>query len=105
MTIIEKAREYDNKMNEGGEGYNPYYAKLAKEMADETRQKELNFWIEWTPIITAERRAAWNLYVRSIQANGKIKLDIVVAREKKQGYTISDLKKAVAKHNTAKETT
>lgn len=56
---------------------------------------------EWTPELTASRRAEWNELVKSgalSLPNGKISPAKVYEQEKRQGWTMADLKAAVARH-------
>lgn len=56
---------------------------------------------EWTPEITATRRAEWNTLVKTGKlslANGQISPAKVHEQERRQGWTMADLKAAVARH-------
>jgi hypothetical protein len=155
--LISKAREYDNVMNEGGEGFNPYRSEIerrdmeeakkraalpkskkeqiadlyekvrlecgsvAREWGDEEEieKKEAEFYAsikrieaeiesdfaaEWTPGITAERRKNWNDWVRTelLPNGGKMTAEDnnrLYEKEKEQGWTMADLKKAVKINN------
>lgn len=56
---------------------------------------------EWSPELAASRRAEWNALVNSgalSLPNGQISPAKVYEQERKQGWTMADLKSAVARH-------
>lgn len=63
MTHPNKA--FYNGMNEGGDGYNPYDYEDSPETQAALAADATRFAAEWTPEVTAERRAAWNAWVRT----------------------------------------
>lgn len=149
--LIEKAKEFDSVVNEGGEGYNPYRneiknrameaaasepktrsdrkAEIAHELeikdcsiaresgtynqaeidALETELETIDaeetaeFAAEWTLDVTQTRRADWNAFIRTlIGKDGRIassQAGKMATRERAQGWSMSDLKKAVTLHN------
>lgn len=91
---------YDRLQNEDGEGYIDYAKRhpaqpttaeqeaiIAKHHAEATAK----FAAEWTADVTASRRAAWNAEATKPGFNPS-------AAQKKLGFTLSDLKRAVAMH-------
>lgn len=154
--LIISARNYNNLMNEGGEGYNPYEdemerrasvsaAKAAAEHAatpqgridalyrrieiecgsvarewgnDEeidalqsslyaeinTIKAEINadFLQTWTLEITKARRIEWNNFANTelkALGSGPAMMRRYTEKQKSQGWTMDDLKKAVKAHN------
>jgi len=135
------AKQYDDIVNEGGEGYNPIRAErerkehdainsmprtrddimtdierldnsiaresgtydaqrvavLKQELADFDSTAELEFCAEWTADVTAARRAEWNEWVkRTSNGTGRIDSPVLMRKQGQQGWTIDQLKKAVA---------
>ena len=91
-------RKMDRFQNEGGEGYShaesmasknaaSTLAKVAEEMAK-------SFAAEWTPEVTAARRAAWNAEAVKCKTTAQ-----VGALQRKLGFGPNDLKKAIALHS------
>lgn len=69
--------------------------------AEIAARAEARFAAEWTPEITAARRAAWNARVRSGEFNGRDgKADVRKVNDAivAQGWTLESLKRAVALH-------
>jgi roadblock/LC7 domain-containing protein len=145
--LTAEARRYDNAMNEGGEGYNPYrdeinrrrhaaeaarvktpeeriatlqrkiaaedcsiaresgtydaakiatyraeIAELRAQVVAKMAAAEETFRAEWTPEVTLARKHEWN----AASAAGKMKTWAAIRDyERKVGYTMDDLKKAV----------
>lgn len=76
---------YNNLMNEGGEGYNPYDKPVAKISQD------------WTIEVTKSRRIAYNA---AIKAEGKsVTVSRLAAIMSKLGFTAADLRYNVARHS------
>lgn len=72
----------------------------------EKADREAAFWAEWTPQITAERKAAWNagLEARGIRRDkpapkGLNMYAVQVEQERQFGFSFEALKRALAKHN------
>lgn len=65
-------------------------------------EEEAEFLAAWTLEITQERRESWNARVKAgafgTVGSGKVNFAAVAAAEKAQGWTVDDLKKAVALH-------
>ena len=73
------------------------YAQLREIEAEE----EAEFLADWPLELTMERRAAWNARVKRGEFNNlyrKIDMQKVVKAEKTQGWTMTELKKAVQIH-------
>jgi len=134
---------YDNVVNEGAGGFNPYRAELERrsakitlpqtrdgrkdklrreiehiegsiaresgmddpdaaallraELAEIQAEEKAEFAAEWTPAVTAARRAEWNTW---LQSQGRTVTSAQVRRqERAQGWTMAELKTAVASHN------
>lgn len=99
LMASKKQARIDRVLNEGGEGYS--HAETISERAFEAWSKVITplkselFAAEWTPEVTATRRAAWNA---AMMASGKqITTKQVLAIQTKLGFTMADLKKAVGK--------
>jgi hypothetical protein len=75
-------------------------AELFAEINRLEKEIEVEFKIEWTEELTASRRIEWNDFVRRIMnSDGQIgagNQPKIYQREKKQGWKLSGLKKAVA---------
>ena len=97
--IIAKGKKYDKLNNEGGEGYNPFWAAM-QEGAAGKKQSETDFAKEWTKGVTQKRRESWNAFIRSItNSKGQITDPAkMYQKAKEQGWSIDDLKKAVKLH-------
>ena len=62
-------------------------------------QIEAEFLAEWTVATTTERREAWNTMVKSGKFGvGKIDFRAVQEQEQEQGWTMSEMKKAIKAH-------
>lgn len=63
--------------------------------------EEARFAAEWTPEVTAQRRATWNALVKSTLSKlSKTQLPAAVrAQERAQGWTTDSLKKAIKLNN------
>lgn len=61
---------------------------------------QAQFAAEWTREVTVSRRAAWNALVKSgkLSKGGKVNMQAVRQAERAQGWTMDDLKRAVALH-------
>lgn len=104
-TIKRNHDEYQNGMNEGGEGYNPYadQLKVATEQhnIDVARAKRNAALITMGFVdaaTTITRRAEWNAMVSSgkfASTKGGQDMAKVNAQYKRQGWTIADLKNAM----------
>lgn len=88
-------KKYNSLVNEGGYGYqrDSVPSKLWEELY---AAEAAEFAAEWTPEVTAERRAEWNVSVKRDAKGGTIRSAQVRAIEAKVGFTMADLKKAVA---------
>lgn len=91
---------YDKLQNEGGEGYVDYATRYPKEPSESELQTmiatahaeaEAEFVATWTADVTAARRSAWNAEAAKGMPEGLI--------YKKLGFSMRDLKKAVAIHS------
>ena len=94
-----KQARIDLVVNEGGEGYS--HAETISERAFEAWNKAITplkaelFAAEWTPEVTATRRAAWNAAMMA--AGKKITTRQLMAVQERLGFTMADLKKALGK--------
>ena len=111
--IIAAEKVHDETYNEGKDGYNPYReaAKQASIQLDKERvarkiaeEEEAAFEAEWAAETTKERRAIWN---EAITTSGKTQMTWKELQEiqKAMGFTLEDLKKAVALNKEKTETT
>ena len=64
-------------------------------------EQDAAFATEWTPEVTAQRRAAWNALVKSgkLSKGGKINMVAVRQAERAQGWTMDALKRAIKLNN------
>lgn len=95
-----KMKSYNDLQNESGEGYTSYETRYPKEptaeeqdaiLEEATKRVEDEFAAEWTPEVTASRRAAWNAEAVKPNANpSKI--------QKLLGFGPVALKKAIEMH-------
>lgn len=53
---------------------------------------------EWTRDVTIGRRAEWNAWVKAQPARKSVSWNAIHAQEQRQGWTMDDLKQAVALH-------
>lgn len=84
-----KSRAYCEAINEGGEGYNPYDAKIEAKFAELKIAEDA----EWTRDVTISRRAAWNKEVNTMTAPTAAKIAA------KLGFEMETLKRYVTKYN------
>ena len=99
LKTAKRQARVDRVVNEGGEGYS--HADTSAERAFDAWNKAVTplkaelFAAEWTPEVTATRRAAWNA---AMMAAGKqITTRQVMSIQTKLGFTMADLKKALRK--------
>jgi len=83
----EQARRYQQVVNEGGEGYNPYDEQHdnAVRAAADARMDEL-------ASRANELRAAWNAAVMSRSVNGQLRASDMPAIEKEVGATQNEMR-------------
>lgn len=99
---LQKLKAYDRVANEGGEGYSTYEA-ASEESAMRLwpaiqAAKDALFAAEWTPESTAERRALWNGEISMfLKVRRNPTMREILAIQKKLGFILSDLKKALGK--------
>lgn len=93
------AVEYRLGMLEGGEGYNPFDAKI-ETLHDQImvleRQQKYSDDGEWKKASTITRRVSWNDWVLSF--NGPVPHEALLAKIKSQGWSHTDLKAAIEHH-------
>lgn len=92
----------DRVMNEGGEGYSQYEnaqeASAEKFMPQIRALKDQAFAIEWTPEVTAARRAVWNAEMNALSAAKKqVTTKMLDEIESRLGFKMSALKQAIGK--------
>lgn len=77
-----------------------WQAELDTLQAAAKTEAEAAFTAEWTRDTTITRRAEWNALIKSgkLSKNGKPWLPYVREQEKRQGWTMDDLKAAVTRH-------
>ena len=108
MTVDElraAERRYNRSHNEGrgasvGEGYNPYTDALDARYEALHEATEATFETIWTADVTAARRIEWNTFaVKLDKGDPKAAWAQISAKETELGWTVADLKRAVALHN------
>ena len=108
-TLRRAAQAHDNRLNEGGEGFNPHHTKLARLEAALDKAAEAEFEqskataraaeeAEWTLLLTQQRRAAWNAWVRANSTGGTLHPAQVANQIKAQGWSLEPLKRSIARH-------
>jgi hypothetical protein len=104
LKIAGQKQDFFNGINEGGDGFNPHTItldKLHKELAAAKAvvAKEAQL-AEWTREVTEVRRASWNTEVKALGAKkgGTLDLADLLPIQKKLGFTMGDLKEAIARH-------
>ena len=93
-TIIAAGRRMNRLQNEGGEGYD-HTADTSALQAEHAAAQDSEFATEWTAEVTTERRAAWNANMQQYRTK-KMTPKILTSLERDAGYTMNDLKKAIA---------
>ena len=93
--LIDASRKWDAVQGEGGYSYNPYEIekerRIDAELAAERKAREA----EWTREVTIARRAEWNAKARA----GEFRTHAdVAAQERRQRWSITDLKSAIVRH-------
>jgi len=93
-------REYINKFYEGFDHGmpTPYDNAIDAVVEKLIEADKIEFAKNWTPEITKTRRTEWNTWIKST-FSGRIDMSIVSTQEKKQGWTMADLKKAIELNN------
>lgn len=109
MTVDElraAERRYNRSHNEGGEGYNPYTDALDARYEALHEATEVTFEAIWTADVTAARRIEWNYFAVKLdtakvfhKGDPKAVWAQISAKEIELGWTVADLKRAVALHN------
>ncbi len=98
MTKYTNERKMDNFQNEGGEGYSHAEALASKNaaatLAAVAAEMKDAFASEWTREVTIARRAAWNAEAVKCKTTAQ-----VGALQRKLGFGLTDLKKAIAIHS------
>lgn len=99
--LMRKIESMDNAIaRESGTYDKNAVDKLKEELKKIEAEEDARFLSVWTKDVTNARRAEWNARVRSGEfGKGKIDIRLVDAAEKKQGWTMNDLKKAVRLNN------
>ena len=99
LKAAKRQTRVDRVVNEGGEGYSE--GEVMSGSAFEAWSKAASplkaelFAAEWTPEVTASRRAAWNAEMTALKGK-QVNTRQILAIQTKLGFTMSDLKKAVA---------
>ena len=88
--IISASKRYQNGVNEGGDGYNPYYDR-----SDATQERIMaaamaEHWAEWTLDRTIDRRVEWNTAAKTLRTPRDVQ-DL----QERVGYRVDDLKEAI----------
>ena len=98
LATLEGARRRFEAEAEGARDWSPMddriEAKLL-EVADLARRIEE---AAWTRDATVARRAEWNAWVKANATKKGLPAAAAVAQEKRQGWTVADLRAAIARH-------
>lgn len=96
---LQNARKrYNQVMNEGGEGFNPFDNDKRFEQVLSRIQKleDEKFLMDWPKDVLEARRKSWNEEGAKLPKtpDGRVKVDDVRALEKRLGFSLNDAKKA-----------
>ena len=94
---VAAGRHMNNLQNEGGEGYNHINQAKLDELYVEF--KAADFAENWSLDQTISKRAAWSVEIKASIVGGKVPATALPKTEKKLGFRLDDLKKAIATHN------
>lgn len=98
LATMEAARRRFTAEAEGARDWSPMDDRIHEQtlaVADLARRiKEA----AWTRDVTVSRRAEWNAWVKTNATKKGLPAAAVVAQEKRQGWTVADLRAAVARH-------
>lgn len=90
-------KQMESVLNEGGEGYSLSEQRKEERQRAELAAEQSKFDAEWTPEVTAKRRAAWNADMqRMIDTKETMTPAKQKALEEKHGFKMADLKRAIA---------
>jgi len=95
------ATRYNAIHNEGAtDGYNPYEDEMGRRLDARLEAVEATFEIIWTADVTAARRVEWNAFASTLIAtDAKGAWAKIAAKQDELGWTVADLKRAVALNN------
>lgn len=99
-------KRYDQVMNEGGEGFNPFDndERFNKVSSRIQKLEDEKFLKDWPKDVLEERRRLWNEEGAKLARtpDGKVKVDDVRALEKRLGFSWNDAKRAKQLHEAMK---
>lgn len=93
--VAERGRRMTALQNECGEGYDHTDVARIEQLSNELQAAIA---AEWTIEATQARRAAWNASIKAM-AGRRITPQDVAAIEAANGFTLDELKAAIARHN------
>lgn len=95
-------KRYDQVMNEGGEGFNPFDKdeRFNKVSSRIQKLEDEKFLKDWPKDVLEERRRLWNEESAKLARtpDGKVKVDDVRELEKRLGFSLNDAKRAKQLH-------
>ncbi len=98
LATMEAARRRFFAECEGSSEWSPMDDRIEAQVhavADLARRIEES---AWTHDVTVARRAEWNAWVKANATKKGLPAAAVIAQEKRQGWTVADLRAAVARH-------
>ena len=98
LAALEIARRRFWREAEGARDWSPMDAQIDEQafvVSELAKQIED---AAWTHDVTAARRAEWNSWVRANATKQGVPSAAAVAQQQRQGWTVTDLKAAVARH-------
>ena len=98
LASMEAARRQFEAESEGARDWSPMDDRIEAKLLEVA---DLSLRIEraaWTRDVTVARRAGWNAWVKENAGKKGVPAAAVVAQEKRQGWTVADLRAAVARH-------
>jgi len=79
--------------------YNPErVAYIRTRIAQIESDQASAFLVEWTIDVTQKRKSEWNAFVRANTTKKGILATLVTKKQREQGWSMADLKKAIAIH-------
>lgn len=98
LSAMEAARRQFCAESEGARDWSPMDDRIHEQtlaVADLARRIEE---AAWTRDVTVARRAEWNAWVKANATAKGVPAAAAMARQKRQGWTVADLRAAVARH-------
>lgn len=98
LATMEAARRRFSAESEGATDWSPMDDRIEAKLREVATLSRLIEEAAWTRDATVSRRAEWNAWVRANATKKGVPAAAAVAQEKRQGWTVADLRAAVARH-------